>query len=210
MRIAFSLFSGIAIALALFWAMQYMITNNQQGFKKTDSIRMTEFVRLKRESQIQSKERVVPEKPKSKERPEQPKIQMQSTQVAKTVTPDMDMPNLDIPLQTNSFNGSVLTGLQVQSGPGEINANVIPLVRIPPTYPMRAASRRIEGWVKVEFTITKEGTVTDATVVASQPSSIFNRAALRAIKRWKFKPYIIAGEAYEQRAIQTMEFTLSK
>lgn len=210
MRIAFSFFSGVTIAFALFWAMQYMITNNQQGFKKTDNMHMTEFVRLKRDSKIQSKERVVPEKPKSKERPEQPKIQMQSAQVAKTATPDMDMPNLDIPLQTNSFNGSVLTGLQVQSGPGEINTNVIPLVRIPPTYPMRAARRHIEGWVKVEFTITKEGTVKDATVVASQPSSIFNKAALKAIKRWKFKPHIIAGEAYEQRAVQTLEFTLSK
>ncbi len=210
MRIAFSLLSGIVIALSLFWAMQYMITNNQQSFKKTDNLRMTEFVRLKRDSQIQSKERSIPEKPKPKERPEQPKMQMQTAQVAKTVVPDMDMPNLDIPLQTNSFSGSVLTGIQLQAGPGEISTNVIPLVRIPPTYPMRAASRRIEGWVKVEFTITKEGSVTDAIVVASQPSSIFNRAALKAIKRWKFKPHIIAGETYEQRAVQTLEFKLSK
>ena len=75
---------------------------------------------------------------------------------------------------------------------------------------MRAAKRRIEGWVKVEFTITKEGKVKDPVVVASQPSSIFNRAALKAIKRWKFKPQIIAGEAYEQRAVQTLEFKLSR
>ena len=120
----------------------------------------------------------------------------------------MDMPNLDIPIQSSSFGGSVLTGLQV--GMGKISTNVIPLVRIPPTYPMRAANRRIEGWVKVEFTISKEGTVKDAVVVASQPNSIFNRAALKAIKRWKFKPHIIAGEAYEQRAVQTLKFNLSR
>ena len=120
----------------------------------------------------------------------------------------MDMPNLDIPLQSSSFGGSVLTGLQV--GTGTISTNVIPLVRIQPTYPMRANRRRIEGWVKVEFTITKEGIVKDPVVVDSKPSSIFNSAALKAIKRWKFKPHIIAGEAYEQRAMQLMEFKLSR
>lgn len=207
-RIILSLLIGIAIALGLFWAMQYMISNNQQGLKKTDNLRMTEFVRFKRDSKIQSKDHLVPEKPKPKERPTQPKIQTHSAKVTQTVLPDMDMPNLDIPLQTSSFGGSVLSGLQV--GAGKISTNVIPLVRIPPTYPMRASRRRIEGWVKVEFTITKEGTVKDAVVINSKPSSIFNSAALKAIKRWKFKPHIIAGEAYEQRAVQTLEFKLSR
>lgn len=207
-RIILSLFTGIAITLGLFWAMQYMISNNQQDLKKTDSLRMTEFVRYKRDSKIQSKDRLVPEKPKPKERPIQPKIQTHSAKVTQTALPDMDMPNLDIPLQSSNFGSSVLTGLQV--GTGKISTNVIPLVKIPPTYPMRASRRRIQGWVKVEFTITKEGTVKDAIVVASKPSSIFNSAALKAIKRWKFKPHIIAGEAYEQRAVQTLEFKLSR
>jgi len=207
-RILFSLFSGVAIALALFWAMHYMISNDQQSLKQTDNLRMTEFVRYKRDTKVHSKDRLVPDKPKPKERPKQPKLQTQSAKVSKTALPVMDMPNLDIPLQSSSFGGSVLTGLQV--GTGKISTNVIPLVRIPPTYPMRAANRRIQGWVKVEFTITKKGTVKDAVVVASKPSSIFNNAALKAIKRWKFKPHIIAGEAYEQRAVQTLEFKLSR
>ena len=207
-RIVLSLFSGIAIALALFWAMHYMITNNQQGLRKTSDVRMIDFIRFKRDTKIQSKDRQIPEKPIPKERPVQPKLKLHSAQVKQTEIPDMDMPNLDIPLQNSSFAGSVLTGLQV--GKGQISTNVIPLVRIPPTYPMRAANRRIEGWVKVEFTITKEGKVKDAVVVASQPGTIFNRAALKAIKRWKFKPHIIAGEAYEQRAVQTLKFNLSR
>lgn len=207
-RVTVSLLTGLIIALALFWGMQYMISNNQQGLQETDSLHMTEFVRLKRDSQIQSKERLVPDKPKPQKRPTQPKLQTHSAKISKTALPAMNMPNLDIPLQTSSFNGSVLTGLQV--GTGKISTNIIPLVRIPPTYPRRAANRRIEGWVKVEFTITTEGTVKDPVVVASQPSSIFDRAALKAIKRWKFKPQIITGEAYEQRAVQTLEFKLSR
>jgi protein TonB len=95
-------------------------------------------------------------------------------------------------------------------GKGKISTNLIPLVRIPPRYPMRAASRKIEGWVKVEFTITTTGTVKGAKVVESQPNTIFDRAALKAIVRWKFKPKTIDGEAFEQRALQVLQFNLSK
>jgi len=62
----------------------------------------------------------------------------------------------------------------------------------------------------VQFTITKEGTVTDAIVVDSEPKNTFDRAALSAIKRWKFKAKIIEGMAFEQRAEQLLEFKLTK
>jgi protein TonB len=95
-------------------------------------------------------------------------------------------------------------------GTGTVSTNVIPLVRIPPTYPQRAASRRVEGWVKIEFTITTTGTVTDAVVVESKPAAMFDRAALDAIKKWKFKAKIVEGKAVEQRALQILQFKLSK
>ncbi len=185
-----------------------MISNNQQGFKKTDNLQMTEFIRLKRETRLKVKERQVPDEPKPKKRPSPPKMTTQQVHVTQNNISQMDMPNLDIPLQTNSFSGSAIQGVQL--GTGGISTNVIPLVRIPPRYPMRAANRRIEGWVKVEFTITKTGTVKDAVVIEAQPSNVFNRSALQAIKRWKFKAKIIGGEAFEQRAIQVLQFTLSK
>lgn len=209
-RIAFSLLSGVIIALALFWGMQYMVMNNQQSFKKTDNVHMTEFVRLKQDSQIQTKERRIPNPPKPKKRPAPPKMQAYTAQVSKVTALDMDVPNLDIPLQNSNFSGSILSGQNIKMGAGAISTSVIPLVKIPPEYPMRAANRRIQGWVKIEFTITTEGTVKDAVVIDAKPSSVFNRAALKAIKRWKFKPLIIAGEAQEQRAVQTLEFKLSR
>ena len=55
--ILLSIFSGIIISLALFWLMQTMISNNQQGFEKTENLQMTEFVRLKRETKLQTKDR---------------------------------------------------------------------------------------------------------------------------------------------------------
>lgn len=189
--------------------MQAMISNNQQGFNKTESLHMTEFVRLKKETQVKVKDRHIPDKPPPPEkRPPPPQMQMQQVHVAQAHVPKLDMPNLDIPLQTDRFSGSLLNGLQI--GSGGISTNVTPLVRIPPRYPMRAASRKIEGWVKIEFIITKQGTVKDPVVIESQPSSIFDRAALQSIKRWKFKAKIIDGEAFEQRAVQVLQFKLKK
>jgi len=208
-RLTISFLCGLLISLGLFWLMQFMIITNQQGFKKTESLVMTEFVRLKQETKLKTRERKLPDPPlPEKHPPPPPLVSMQQPQARQNTLPDMDMPNLDIPLQNSRFSGSILGGIQM--GKGKISTNVIPLVRIPPRYPMRAARRKIEGWVKVEFTITENGTVRDAEVVESQPSDIFDRAALRAIRKWKFKPKVIDGEAFEQRAIQILQFKLSK
>ncbi|MDD5412972.1 MAG: energy transducer TonB [Methylobacter sp.] len=92
----------------------------------------------------------------------------------------------------------------------KISTNVIPLERIPPKYPARAANRHIEGWVKIEFTITTNGTVEDAVVVEAQPAEVFDDAALKAINQWTFKEKIVNGVAIEQRAVQTLQFKLTK
>lgn len=188
--------------------MQTMIDNNQQGFKKSENLQMTEFVRLKRETKLQTKDRKVPEEPPPKEPPSPPEMQMQQMHLKQSNIPQMNIPHLDIPLQTERFNGSVLGGIQIDQV--QISTHVIPLVRIPPRYPMRAENRHIEGWVKIQFTITEQGTVKDAVVVQAQPDNVFNRAALQAIRRWKFKAKVLEGEAFEQRAEQVLQFKLPK
>jgi protein TonB len=89
-------------------------------------------------------------------------------------------------------------------------SGVVPLFRVPPKYPPRAASRQIEGWVKVEFTIQTDGSVDDAVVVGSEPENIFDDAALTAISKWKFKEKIVNGVAVPQRAVQRLQFKLEK
>ena len=87
-------------------------------------------------------------------------------------------------------------------------SGVVPLLRVPPKYPARAASRHIEGWVKVEFTIQTDGSVDDAVVAGSEPEAIFDDAALTAISKWKFKEKIVNGVAVPQRAVQRLQFKL--
>jgi len=87
-------------------------------------------------------------------------------------------------------------------------SGVVPLLRVPPKYPARAANRHIEGWVTVEFIIQTDGSVDDAVVVDSEPEGIFNDAALTAIGKWKFKEKIVNGIAVPQRAVQKLQFKL--
>ena len=112
-----------------------------------------------------------------------------------------------------SSNSSAKAKTAETSGHGHDSSNtvvsgVVPLVRVPPKYPARAASRQIEGWVKVEFTIQTDGSVINAVVVRSEPETIFDDAALTAIRKWKFKEKMVNGVAVRQRAVQKLQFKL--
>ncbi len=82
------------------------------------------------------------------------------------------------------------------------DGDAIPLLRIPPTYPERALARGIEGRVLVEFTIDASGTVRDPFVVAAEPSAIFDRAALAAVRQWRYSPRVVNGRAVERRGVR--------
>jgi protein TonB len=114
------------------------------------------------------------------------------------------------PLVTSNSRATAKTTGQGRDGSKTIVSGVVPLVRVPPKYPARAASRHIEGWVKVEFTIQTDGSVDDAVVVGSEPENIFNDAALTAIGKWKFKEKIVNGVAVPQRAVQRLQFKLEQ
>ncbi len=55
-----------------------------------------------------------------------------------------------------------------------------------PEYPR---SSRGDGWVDVQFTVSESGEVVDA-LVSDSSSPEFEDAALRAIGRWSFRPYL--------------------
>lgn len=82
--------------------------------------------------------------------------------------------------------------------------DTLPLVRVPPEYPPGAVSRGLEGWVQVRFSVTPIGSVRDATVVASEPGTVFDAAALAAVARWRYNPRIDGGVAVERVGLQTV------
>jgi len=81
---------------------------------------------------------------------------------------------------------------------------VMPIVRIAPDYPPKPLLDQIEGWVKVQFTITPSGTVHDAFVVDSSPKNVFDAAALNSIARWRYNPKVEDGVPVERVGVQTV------
>lgn len=65
-----------------------------------------------------------------------------------------------------------------------------------PTYPEAARWRGIEGVVVVDYIIGKDGRVTDVKVL-DEGHPLLAKAAVAAVKRWRFRPTIINGEAIE-------------
>jgi protein TonB len=76
------------------------------------------------------------------------------------------------------------------------------MVRVQPMYPPEAAQQRIEGWVTLSFTISTTGRVKNVKVLASHPSTIFDRAAVKTIRQWKYKPQIRNGERVETSGVK--------
>jgi protein TonB len=79
-------------------------------------------------------------------------------------------------------------------GDVQLARELTPLVRVSPEYPMRALNRGTEGHVLVRFTVTETGSVADPEVLRSDPPGVFERAAIRAVLRWKFQPQLVDGK----------------
>jgi protein TonB len=120
--------------------------------------------------------------------------------------PQPDLPQLDVPL----IGGAGMFVGRFEPLGQQVEGDIIPVVVVRPMYPREAAMAGIEGWVKIEFTITEEGAVKDPQIVDARPPRVFNREALRAIRKWKFKPRVIDGIAVERRATQVIDFALDE
>lgn len=60
--------------------------------------------------------------------------------------------------------------------------------RASPRYPSRALSKDQEGWVEVQFNVSIKGEPVNILVSAAEPAGVFDTAALRAVKKWRFSP----------------------
>ena len=90
-----------------------------------------------------------------------------------------------------------------------MDGSYVPIFQVPPQYPRRAAERGIEGCVVLKYVVTEVGSVRDPEVIQSIPQGIFDRAAIRAALRYKYKPLIRDGNAVEVEGVtQRITFVL--
>lgn len=180
-----------AVTTALLIVVMFKLVDKEwQEPEDTERRKLADFNMPERDIETQY-DQEKPEKPdKPQEEPDIPEPQFD----APDVSPDA------VSVATPTVDAGV-EGINVASFTSD--GEYLPIVRVEPIYPTRAASRGIEGYVIVEFTVTANGSVRDPIIVEAEPSSIFNRAAERAVLKWKFKPRVVDGSPVEVPGVQT-------
>lgn len=190
-RYAFSIVIGTVVTLSLLFIMQLLIVTGKQALTDPRDRHKLEFVRVKKNENVNTQD-LTPEKPPKPPEtpPETPPQDMDNI--------DPDAPSIDIPAPTVSADTNI-------GGPGGMNiaeGDYLPIVRVAPVYPARALSRGLEGFVDMSFTVTSAGTVKDPIVLQST-SSLFERAATRAVLKFKYKPRVVDGVPVEVSGVKT-------
>ena len=86
--------------------------------------------------------------------------------------------------------------------PREPLSEYLPTVKVAPQYPREAALACIEGWVLLEFTVTNRGAVRDPVVIESSHADVFDRAAIWAVRKFRYIPKTYDGSAVEVRGVR--------
>ncbi len=209
MRYSTSMLAAIAVSFITFLGMAFLVSS--PTFKKSKDIQIVSFSSVPDmdEPEINTPTPATPPKPiESLQQPTAPKIDITSTDNDRSEF----FPNPNNEVTSLPFPTSLMPTFKpgAEGKPNGVDGDLTQLFMIQPMYPIDAARNKIEGWVKVEFTVTASGIVTDAKIIDAKPKRIFNRATLRALQKSKFKPLIVDGVAVAQKAVQVIEFKLKK
>ena len=80
------------------------------------------------------------------------------------------------------------------------------LQRVRPTYPEQALRAGLQGAVILQAWIGKDGSIRDLKLVDG--SLLLGQAAVKAVKQWRYKPYLRNGVAVEAETYVTVNFKL--
>jgi protein TonB len=188
---------GAGVTFGLLFIMQLLIATGQNALTESENFRLGDFVRVERNEVIETKKEKPEKPPEPEEMPEMP-------------APDLAN-NFDNSMAVSVSAPQISTSMNVGGvGFGISDGEYLPIVKVAPVYPARALQRGLEGYVIVEFTVTPAGTTRDAVVVEST-STLFERAAVEAALKFKYKPRVIDGEAVEVPGVQNkISFEITK
>ncbi len=197
-RVIIAIVVGTVVTVNLLWVMQHLIVMGVPALGEERTVRFVDFVRVQRDERTEVRE----EKPQPPPSPDAP-------------PPDQLERNLDnmelgtgggFGVTTPPVSHEPVLGREPVFGDGEYT----PIVRVAPNYPRRAEQRGLEGYVTLEFTVTRQGTVRDARVVESS-NSVFDSAAVEAVMRFRYRPRVIDGEPVDVPGVQfRMTFQLER
>jgi protein TonB len=75
-----------------------------------------------------------------------------------------------------------------------------------PVYPPLARQARVQGTVRLEAVINKDGVIEELKVISGHPLLV--QAALDAVQQWRYQPTLLNGVAVEVITTIDVNFTL--
>ena len=175
---------GAAMTFAAFAFMQYLISGEQRAPVKPGDDIIVEIFQAPDDSKVRHIQKIQPPPP-------MPKVPQKAPPLDTSADPVLAISDFT-PVTIDDFGGDINNTINRPTG------DATPIVRINPKYPTTAARDGIEGWVQLSFSISPTGEVIDPIVINAEPKRTFDREAIRAIKRWKYRPKVIEGVAQLQ------------
>ena len=180
---------GSVVTFLLFFLMQAVIATDEARLDEGAKGKLLDFVRLEEDQELQTKQRKPkPPPPPDEPPPDMPKPEFESSDISQGV----DVGAVDVNVNLN-----------VEGGGFSSDGEYLPIVKVNPQYPRRAQTRGIEGYVLLEYVVTKTGAVRDPVVIEAKPPGIFNRAAINAALKYKYKPKVVNGEPIDVAGVKT-------
>lgn len=191
--------TGGLVTLSLFVFMQSLIAMGVDGLDKKPAQRVADFLMPEHELSLIEKQQK-PEKPELAKQPP-PQLDVQLQDLSNPDTQQLRLAPMKMSLDIE------LGGI----GLGVSDGEYLPLVRPPPVYPRYAQSRGLEGYVIIEFIVTESGKVISPQIIEANPEGVFDNAALRAVKNYKYKPKMVDGSSVDVTGVrQKFTFKLDK
>jgi TonB family protein len=100
---------------------------------------------------------------------------------------------------------SLLAALEPVSLSEDLSRRLL-MQKVLPSYPEQAVKARLQGPVVLQAWIGRDGTIQDLKLVRG--SLLLGQAAYRAVKQWRYQPYLINGRAVEAETFVTVDFRL--
>ncbi|MCQ9062634.1 energy transducer TonB [Vibrio diabolicus] len=204
-RLLLALPASLLISVSLFSFMAWMVDKgNQRAPEASEAVRF-DMVMVENEADVQRRQRSVPEQPEPPQAPEPVDLSQADTQME----PMSQMTPVSALGLNTALEGIAISAPNLKGTMG--NQQALPLYRVDPRYPSKALKRRVEGYVIMRFTIDATGRPKDIEVIEAEPQRMFEREAIRALKKWKYQPKVEDGVSIEQYG-QTakVEFKLAK
>lgn len=188
-RYLFGILIGAVVTFGLLWLMRSVIANPNAATDSGIKGVVVDFVKVQEDQEVEVKRL----KPKPPPPPDQP-------------PPDMPKPRFDSEVTTGVDIGAVdvEVNVDIQGGGFSHDGEYLPIVKVSPIYPRRAQSRGIEGYVLLEFVVTATGAVRDPVVIEAEPPGIFDRAAINAALKFKYKPKVLNGVPIEVSGVRNL------